>query len=86
MVYFLGARPYDFTDDSGRQVSGVTVWFCDDEQNNAYGFIPFKSSLSVDRFNAVFGGSKQAADMAFQPVNAVFNRYGKPEKVEVIPE
>lgn len=86
MVYFLGARPYDFKDDSGRQVSGVTVWFCDNEQESAYGVIPFKTSLSYERFITVFGSKENAAAMAFHPVAAQFNRWGKPESVQLLKE
>lgn len=86
MVYFIGARPYDFKDDSGRQVSGVTVWFGDDEQEGGRGIIPFKTSMSHDKFIDVFGSYDNAASMAFYPVKAEFNRYGKPMSVAVIKE
>lgn len=87
MIYFLGARPYDFTDDkTGKDVSGVTAWFCDDEQTNATGFIPFKASYSREKFAEIFGGEKKVNEIVFQPVAVEFSRYGKPESVSMIPE
>lgn len=84
MVYFLGARPYDFTDDNGQNVSGVTAWFCDDEHTNAVGFVPFKASYSKEKFATIFGSNAAVKDAVFQPVAVEFNRYGKPDKVTVL--
>ncbi len=86
MIYFLGARPYDFTDEDGRKVTGVTAWFCDDEQKGAVGYTPFKASYSRERFAQIFGGENNVLAMALEPVQVDFNRYGKPDRVTVLEE
>lgn len=85
MVYFLGVRPYDFTDkDTGKQITGVTVWLGDDEQKDAAGVIPSKSSLSNETFKDVFGSFAKADELAFQPVVVAFNRFGKLTSIELV--
>ncbi len=83
MLRFLGARPYDFEDkDAGRQVKGVTAWFCDDTAKGAVGMIPWKASYSIEDFAAIYGKLADLQNLAFCPVDVVCNRFGKPETVE----
>lgn len=84
MEIFLGARPYDFKDEeTGRQITGVSVFFCDNEQQGATGYVPSKVSMSPEAFKTVFGDNY--ASMVMKPVAVSYNKRGKPEAVEVIP-
>ena len=82
MVYFLGARPYSFKDEeTGKQIEGVTAWYCDDTGNEAVGFIPWKASYSHEAFAKIYGKLAELESLAFRPVELVCNRFGKPESV-----
>lgn len=51
-VIILGCKPYDFTDDSGKRVSGASAWvvptkFANDGKSN--GLLPAKYSVPADQ-------------------------------------
>lgn len=82
MIYFLGIRAYDFKDQqTGRQISGVTVWLADDAVDGASGIIPIKTSLSQEDFNRLFSGFDTNTPM--QPVKTSFNHSGRLQHISV---
>ncbi len=82
---FLGARPYDFVDDkTGKQVTGVSIHIAENGMDNATGYVSSKISMSNDGFAQVFGGLAGAAGMVLKPIHITYNRFGKPESVQLV--
>lgn len=54
-VIILGARPYDFKDDAGKHVSGVSVWVLpiDETNEQVNGLIPVKYTLTSDEYRSL---------------------------------
>jgi hypothetical protein len=55
-VLILGARPYDFTNDNGRQITGVSVWVLplrNEDPENTVGLLPVKYSLTQEQFRLI---------------------------------
>jgi hypothetical protein len=85
MTVFLGARPYDFTDEkSGNRISGVSVHFAERDLEGVTGYVSDKVSMSHDAFAQVFGDSASVTAMVMKPVKVDYNKYGKPTSVTVI--
>lgn len=81
MTFFLGTRPYDFTNDAGERIVGVSVWLGDDEMDGATGIFPFKTSMRPSEYERVFSGFDVETTM--QPVNTMFDHRGKLVKLTV---
>jgi len=72
-----GIKPYDFTDEKGRNISGIKVYYFDDEAevDGSVGFFPLNLSIPADHrasFIKVPGlydlDFKQKADAKGRPV------------------
>lgn len=61
-VIILGARPYDFKDDTGKQLSGVSVWVVpiDEKTESVNGLIPVKYNLTMDEYRSIINTSLPA--------------------------
>lgn len=51
-VIILGCKPYDFTDDTGKRVSGASAWVIPSKvatDGKSNGFLPAKYSVPADQ-------------------------------------
>lgn len=72
-----GIKPYDFIDDNGRRISGIKVFYFDDEPEveGARGYFPLNLTCPIDetsKFDMIPGvydlDFKQKADAKGRPV------------------
>ena len=84
MIYFLGYRAFDFKDsETGRQITGISLHFADDEQSESVGYVASKVSVNKERFAQLFGVDSKAFIM--KPVQVGYDRYGKPVSIALVP-
>lgn len=78
-VLILGARPYDFTDDSGRQITGVSVWVLplrNEDPENTIGLLPVKYSLTQEQYRLIAAKPLPARAEMHMTVNLASKKVG----------
>lgn len=85
MEIFLGAREYNFQDESTkRNVAGVSVYIAENEIAGVVGYSAEKVSMSIEDFAQVFSDLKSFEKLTMKPVKIAYNKRGKPIAFELI--
>jgi hypothetical protein len=80
----VGARPYDFLNDKGERIVGVTLFTAEKDVNGVVGYLGNKTAMTPEDFKGVFGDNAAFEKLVMKPVVISYNKRGKPTYVEVV--